>query len=93
MTSRKILIVEKYKELYECLSKNMDGSLLPTLDTTDVADLVFFITYFFIGIHTLKEFDVKLEELIHAHGLVVSDDARQIITSKIMDFVVWLRTL
>ena len=49
MTTRKTLIVERYGALEVELKKHLDAELFPSLDSVDIADLVYLITISFLG--------------------------------------------
>ena len=64
MTTRASLITEKYEILTTELKTFFDAELFPSLDSIDVADLVYFITMNFIGIENPEDFHEKIKDLI-----------------------------
>ena len=64
MTKRKELIVEKYCILEKELLKFLDCDILPNIEDVDVCDIVFIITYQFLGIETKEEYEKKIIEMI-----------------------------
>ena len=66
MTKRKELIVEKYCILKKKLHKFLDCDILPDIKYVDVCDIVFIITYRFLGkrIETKEEYEKIIIEMI-----------------------------
>ena len=64
MTKRKELIVEKYCILKKKLHKFLDCDILPDIEDVDVCDIVFIITYQFLGIETKEEYEKIMIETI-----------------------------
>ena len=64
MTKRKDLIVEKYCILEKELHKFLDCDTLPDIEDVDICDIVFIITYQFLGIETKEEYKKIIIEMI-----------------------------
>ena len=60
MTTRKDLIVQEYCILEKELLKFLDCDILPDINDVEVCDLVFIITYQFMGIENDEEYEKKL---------------------------------
>ena len=84
MTTRKFLIVEKYTELTNFIVLHMGKDLLPNIEELDICDLVYFLTFYFIGIHEMSDFDIKIGE---TSGNEVSPEIRKKISPKIAEFI------
>ena len=93
MTTRKDIIIEKYCILEKELMKFLDRDILPDLDEMDVCDLVFIITYQFMGVEKEEEYEKKIVELITSHDLEVNKDNLKHIVPLISSFVQWLKQL
>ena len=93
MTTRKDIIIEKYCILEKELMKFLDCDILPDLDEMDVCDLVFFISYQFMGVEKKEEYEKKIVELITSHDLEVNKDNLKHIVPLISSFVQWLKQL
>jgi hypothetical protein len=93
MTTRAILITERYTTLTTELKTFFDSELFPSLDSIDVADLVYFVTLTFVGVEKTEDFEEKITDLITCHGFKVSDKQMVRVVPLIMDFVLWLRLL
>ena len=93
MTTRKQLITERYGNLEIELKKHFDNELIPSLDSIDIADLVYFITMLFMGISTEDDYNTKIKELLSYHNIVVTETTYVKIFPLIFDFVVWLKDL
>ena len=93
MTTRKDIIIEKYCILEKELTKFLDRDILPDLDEMDVCDLVFFITYQFMGVEKEEDYEKKIVELITSHDLEVNKDNLKHIVPLISSFVQWLKQL
>ena len=93
MATRKDIIIEKYCILEKELLKFLDRDILPDLDEMDVCDLVFIITYQFMGVEKEEEYEKKIVELITSHDLEVNKDNLKHIVPLISSFVQWLKQL
>lgn len=89
--TRKQLIVQKYTALEKDLKKYIKEDIFPSLDSIDLADLVYFITILFMGISTDAQYVVKVKELMDTNNITVSDEVFVIIFPLIKDFVEWLK--
>ena len=66
MTKRKEIIVEKYFILEKEFLKFLDCDILPDIEDVDVCDIVFIITYQFLGIETKEEYEkITIEMIIY----------------------------
>lgn len=92
-TTRASLITEKYGILTNELKNYFDAELFPSLDSIDIADLVFFITMNFIGIEQHEDFHEKIIDLITCNGFKITDEQMVKVVPLIRDFVLWLRVL
>ena len=93
MTTRKDIIIEKYCILEKELMKFLDRDILPDLDEMDVCDLVFIITYQFMGIEKEEEYEKKIVELMTSNNVEVNKDNLKHIVPLISSFVQWLKQL
>jgi hypothetical protein len=92
-TTRKTLIVEKYSVLEAELRKHFSAELFPSLDSVDVADLVYLITMLFVGVDSEEQYRVKIRELMDANGAKVGDEAFLVVVPLIAEFVAWMKQL
>jgi hypothetical protein len=93
MTTRASLITEKYEILTTELKTFFDAELFPSLDSIDVADLVYFVTLTFLGIEKTEDFEEKIMDLITCHGFKVTDKQMVKVVPLISNFVLFLRNL
>ena len=92
-TTRKIKIIEKYAILEVELKKHITSDLFPNLEDIDIADLVFIITYTFMGVNTLLQYDNKIREMMKDNNIDVINEKMETIAPLVKDFVVWLKNL
>ena len=90
MPTRKELIVEKYCILEKELLNFLDHDILPDIEDVEVSDIVFIITYQFLGIETNKQYENKIVEMIKLNNLEVSDTNLKSVVPLITSFVQWL---
>ena len=93
MTTRKELIVEKYLLLETELKKYVTDDIFSSLDSIDVADLVYYITLIFLGVTTDEQYRIKIRELLITNGIKISDINIGIIIPLIQSFVEWMKAL
>lgn len=93
MTTRKTLIVERYGALEVELKKHLDAELFPSLDSVDVADLVYFITLTFVGVDSEEQYGAKIRELMDGNGVKVDGPTFDIVAPPIREFVAWMKLL
>lgn len=93
MTTRKQLIISKYIELTTELKTHFDDELFPSLEDIDLCDLVYYITFTFLGVKTPLQYHGKILELISTNGIKMSDEVLQKVAPLIIDFVDWIRAL
>lgn len=93
MTTRKALIIQKYTALEAELKLYIKDEIFPSLDSIDVADLVYIITMLFLGIDTPDAYDLKITELIQTNKISMTDDVYSKISPLIIEFIVWLKSL
>ena len=93
MTTRKELIVDKYLLLGTELKKYVTDDIFPSLDSIDVADLVYYITLIFLGVTTDEQYIIKIRELLITNGIKISDINIRIIIPLIQSFVEWMKAL
>ena len=93
MTTRKTLIIERYGALEVELKKHMKAELFPSLDSVDIADLVYFITLTFVGVDSEGQYSAKIRELMDGNGVKVDGPTFDIIVPLIRNFVAWMKLL
>ena len=93
MSTRKELIVNKIVALEKTLEIYVDKKLFPSLDEIDVADLVFYITFTFVGLNDTNSMGEKVKELIVANNVTITDENQKKVVPLVIDFIMWLRVL
>ena len=93
MATRKTLIVERYGALEVELKKHLDAELFPSLDSVDIADLVYLITISFLGVDTEEQYNAKIQELMDGNGVKVDAPTFAIVAPLIQAFVSWMKQL
>ena len=93
MSTRKELIVNKIVALEKTLEIYVDKKLFPSLDEIDVADLVFYITFTFVGLNDSVSMGEKVKELIVANNVTITDENLVKVVPLVIDFIMWLRVL
>ena len=93
MSTRKELIVNKIVALEKTLEIYVDKRLFPSLDEIDVADLVFYITFTFLGLNDSVSMGEKVKELIVANNVTITDENLVKVVPLVIDFIMWLRVL
>ena len=93
MATRKTLIVERYVLLEVELKKHMKAELFPSLNSVDVADLVYLITISFLGVDSTEQYNAKIQELMDGNGVKVDAPTFAIVAPLIQAFVAWMKQL
>ena len=93
MSTRKQLIVNKIIALEKAIETYVDKSLFPSLDEIDVCDLVFYITFTFVGLNDTVSMGEKIKELIVANNVTITDDNLVKVLPLVAEFIMWLRVL
>lgn len=93
MATRKELIVNKIVALEKAIENYVDKSLFPSLDEIDVCDLVFYITFTFVGLNDSVSMGNKIKELIVANNVTITEGNLEKVVSLVTDFIMWLKVL
>jgi Sec7-like guanine-nucleotide exchange factor len=95
MTTRAILITERYNNLLLELKKIVDVEIFPDIGSIELSDLLTYITLTFFGIEEKIDFEEKINDLIRCHKLQnkIADGDLGNVIELIRDFVLWLRVL
>ena len=93
MTTRKELIVEKFTTLEKELKPLFNGTIFPSLEEIDLADLVYYITITFLGIDSEQQYNDKIEELLSSNNIQTTKEVFGKISPKIIEFISWLKKL
>ena len=93
MSTRKELIIEKYCILEKQLLDFLDADILPDIDDVDICDIVFIITFQFLGIETEEQYEKKITEMIKSNNLEISKEKLSSVVPLISSFVQWLKQL
>ena len=93
MSTRKELIIEKYCILEKQLLDFLDADILPDIDDVDICDIVFIITFQFLGIETEEQYERKITEMIKSNNLEISKEKLSSVVPLISSFVQWLKQL
>ncbi len=94
--TRKSLIQNKYTEFQDILKLNNfneELSLFPSLDDIDVADLIYLLTFTFIGITEETQFRVKIKELAGMNCVNLTEEKLDFLTPLLFEFLCWMRAL
>ena len=93
MSTRRELIVNKIIALEKTLEEWVDKSLFPSLDDIDVCDLVFYITFTFVGLTEPVSLGEKIKELIYANNVTIREENLQKVVPLVIDFIMSMRVL
>jgi hypothetical protein len=93
MATKGTALKEKYEILSTELKTFFKGELFPTLDTIDIADLVYFITQSFNGITTPVDYHDRISDLITMNGFKITDEQMVKVVPLITEFVSWFKAL
>ena len=97
MTTRKDFILEKYTILKDEIKKiSREDSLFDIsqdINDDSIADLVFYVTMFFVAVDTESQYENKIKELLELNdiSMCVKDESKVIVL--VRDFVQWLKNL
>jgi hypothetical protein len=69
MTTRAILITQRYNQLTDELKTIIDAELFPDLENIELSDLLTYITLTFFSIEERVDFEKKLKYLITCNNL------------------------
>ena len=96
MTTRKIMIKNKYIEFNDILIKNEftdEMQLFPSLEDLDIADLTYLLTMTFMGITQEEQFKDKIQEMAKLNDVTLTDTKLDILTPMLTEFMIWMRSL
>ena len=93
MSTRRELIINTYKTLEKDLKTVFDDELFPDIEEIDLADIIFLLTFIFLGIETVEAYEKKIDEIIESKNIVTTDDNKRLIYPKIIKFICWLKQL
>ena len=91
--TRKDLIIEKFTLLEKELKPLFKGTIFPSLEEIDLADLVYYITITFLGIDSESQYNEKIQDLMKSNKFEVTEKVLGEISPKIIEFVSWLKQL
>lgn len=92
MTTRRILITDKYSALTSSIREYTQDPILPSLEDIDVADLIYFITFTFLGVDDIG-CRTKLREIVELHQIQVTNQQFEAIFPLVNDFLEWMKTI
>lgn len=92
MTTRRELITAKYLTLTTSIREYTHEPIFPSLDDIDVADLIYFITFTFLGVDDLGCRN-KLREIVELHQIQVSTQQFDAIFPIVKEFLEWMKTI
>lgn len=97
MTTRKVLIIEKYSILKEEIKKisNEDSlfGISQDINEDSIADLVFYVTMLFVGVDTESQYENKIKELLELNDISMCEKDESNVIVLVRDFVQWLKNL
>ena len=59
----------------------------------ELAYIIFLLTFIFLGVETVKDYEVKIDEIIEYKNIVTTDANKRLIYPKIITFICWLKQL
>ena len=93
-TTRRIIIIEKYSILKDCVNKITEKShFLPDKNDIDLADFLFLLSYQFMNVKTDDQFTVKIQELLKSYSIELDENEFCLVFPLIKEFVLWFKQL
>ena len=93
MTTRKILITNKYLRLCKIIDNKLDKlNILPNIDAYDFMDLVFMFNIYFLDCdkHNYRD---KIRDLINIGNIILTEFEMSEIYDLFYDFILWYKQL
>ena len=91
MTSRKIILQDKYRNLQSKINQILHNDLFPSLELVSIVDIVYLLNITFKNINTDREYNVKINNLIDINSYNISQEYRQLILPDIIEFIKYIK--
>ena len=93
MTSRKIILQDKYRNLQSKINQILHNDLFPSLELVSIVDIVYLLNITFKNINTDREYNVKINNLIDINSYNISQEYRQLILPDIIEFIKYIKNI
>ena len=93
MTSRKILLQDKYKILQSKINQVLNNDLFPPLEIVSIVDIVYLLNVNFMNVNTDIEYKSKINNMIDINSYNISEEHRQLIIPDIINFIKYIKTI
>ena len=93
MTTRKIILQDKYRELQNKINLVLHDDLFPSLEMVSIVDIVYLLTVNFKNVNTDQEYNIKINNLIDINCYNISEEYRQIIIPDIIEFIQYIKNI
>lgn len=92
MTSRKIIIQEKYKILQQKINLILTTDLFPSLDIVSISDIIYLLNMNFRNINNDKDYNTKINNLIDINCYKINEEHRKLIIPDIIYFINYIKS-
>ena len=92
MTTKKDLVIHMYKYLKSELENYIDGSVFPSLDDYDIADIIYYLNLYFPKGNE-EEYINTIEKLMKQKQIDINDDDYNIVNNLVLDFINFLNNI
>lgn len=93
MTSRKIILQDKYRKLQSKINQVLNNDLFPSLELISITDIVYLLNANFMNVHTDKEYQNKINNLIDINSYNISESHRQLIIPDMIEFIKYIKNI
>ena len=93
MTSRKIILQDKYRQLQNKINLVLHNDLFPSLEMVSIVDIVYLLSVNFKNINTDQEYNIKINNFIDINCYNISQEYRQIIIPDIIEFIQYIKNI
>ena len=93
MTSRKINLQDKYRNLQSKINEVLHNDLIPSLEMVSILDIVYLLNVNFKNIITDQEYNLKINNLIDINCYNISESHRQLILPDIIEFIKYIKNI
>lgn len=93
MTSRKIILQDKYRQLQNKINLVLHNDLFPSLEMVSIVDIVYLLSVNFKNINTDQEYNIKINNFIDINCYNISQEYRQVIIPDIIEFIQYIKNI
>ena len=92
MSSRKIIIEDKYNVLQKKINSTMNMDLFPPLNIVSISDVIYLLNMNFKNITNDIDYNLKINNLIDINCYKIKKENRELIIPDIIDFIKYIKS-